>query len=73
MWDNNVFRKIQLTWGTHKSATTSSANDAPKREHEMDAVDRIKIESGGQKNRVMEPCFTRVMFGYSSIYCSVIR
>ena len=50
MWDNDAFRKIPLTCGTHESATKSSADDAPKREHETDAVDRIKIKSGGQKN-----------------------
>jgi hypothetical protein len=49
MWDNNAFHKIQLTWGTHESATKSSANDAPKREHETDAVDQIKRESGAPK------------------------
>jgi hypothetical protein len=54
MWDNDAFHKIQLIWGTHELAMKSSANDA-KREHETDAVDRIKIKSGGQKNRVMQP------------------
>ena len=39
----------------HELATKNSANDAWKREHEADAADRIKIKSGGQKIRVMEP------------------